>query len=105
MQLTQVLHRELLLDGGDDAPQEVGEEFVRTVSSTYRRYASSERSHPRKEMRKVGEGVRLTAKGKSPQVVREAIQNDEIVSHTGDVGNEGCPEVTVDEVEGASSAG
>lgn len=24
MQLTQVLHRELLLDGGDDAPQEVG---------------------------------------------------------------------------------
>jgi hypothetical protein len=37
--------------------------------------------HPHKEMRKVGEGVRLTAEGKGPQVVREVIQSDEIVPH------------------------
>jgi hypothetical protein len=43
--------------------------------------------HPCKEMRKVGECVRLTAEGKGPQVVREVIQNDEIVPHTRDAGD------------------
>jgi hypothetical protein len=49
-------------------------------------------------------GVRLTTEGKGPQIVREVIQNGEIVPHTGDAGKGGCPKVTVDEVEGASSA-
>jgi hypothetical protein len=60
--------------------------------------------HPCKEMRKVGEGVRLTAKGKGPEVVREVIQNDKMVLHTKDARNGGCLEVTVDKVEVASSA-
>jgi hypothetical protein len=67
---------------------------------------TTERSrHPHKEIRKVREGVRLTTEEKGPQVVREVIQNDQIVSTTGDAGNRGCPKVTVDEIEGATSAG
>jgi hypothetical protein len=61
--------------------------------------------HPREEVRNVGEGVRLTAERKGPQVAREIIQNDEIVPHTGDAGNGRCPKVLVDEIEGTSSAG
>jgi hypothetical protein len=61
--------------------------------------------HTHKEMRKVREGVRLTMEGKGSQVVRQVIQNDEIVLHIGDIGDGGCPEVTVDEVEGVSSVG
>jgi hypothetical protein len=64
---------------------------------------TTERSqHPHKEIRKVREGVRLTTEGKGPQ---EVIQNDQIVPTTGDAGNRGCPKVTVDEIEGATSAG
>jgi hypothetical protein len=36
--------------------------------------------HPHKEVRKTGEGVRLTVERKGPQVVREVIQDDQIVS-------------------------
>jgi hypothetical protein len=61
--------------------------------------------HPRKEMRKVGKGVRLMEEAKGPPVVREVIQNDEIVPHTRDAEDGRCPKVTMNEVEGASSAG
>jgi hypothetical protein len=40
-------------------------------------------------MRKVGEVVKLMGEGKGPQVVREVIQNNEIVPHTGNTGDGG----------------
>jgi hypothetical protein len=47
--------------------------------------------HPHKEIRKVGEGVILTAEGKGPQVMREIIQNDEIVPYNRDARDRRCP--------------
>ena len=40
--------------------------------------------HPREEVRKVGEGVRLATEGKGPQVVREVIKDDQIIPITRD---------------------
>jgi hypothetical protein len=55
-------------------------------------------------MREGGKGVRLTMEGKSPEVVREVIQDHQIVLVTGEAQYRGGPKVTVDEIKGASGA-
>jgi hypothetical protein len=69
-------------------------------------YGATELSrHLGKEVRKTWKDVKLTAKKKGPQEVRELIQNDHVVPIPGDAGNRGSLEVTMDEVEGTSSSG
>jgi hypothetical protein len=62
--------------------------------------AAKLRGHKGKEVREGGEGVRLLAQRKSPRVVGEVIENDQVILVTRDTRNKGGPKVTVYEVKG-----
>jgi hypothetical protein len=62
--------------------------------------AAKLRGHKGKEVREGGEGVRLLAQRKSPQVVDAVIEDDQVILVTRDSQNRGGLKVTVYKVKG-----
>jgi hypothetical protein len=78
---------------------------VELSKSVVVKWCNQTKSTPMRRSEVGWEGVRLTANAKSPQVVRDVIQDDQIVLVTRNARYQGCPKITMNEIKGASCTG